>query len=84
MESGSLTRRDLLGSLLKASAIAAVSSSFATAQSPKTSSSLVDDLVAANRILAQQGFLDSYGHVSVRHDEARTATCFRGHSRPRW
>ena len=27
----------------------------------------VDDLVAANRILAQQGVLDAWGHVSVRH-----------------
>lgn len=29
---------------------------------------LVEDLVAANRILADQGVLDGYGHVSVRHD----------------
>ena len=29
---------------------------------------LVDDLVAANRILADQGVLDGYGHVSARHD----------------
>src|SRR5690348_6753608 len=28
---------------------------------------LVDDLVAANRILADQGVVDGYGHVSVRH-----------------
>jgi len=28
---------------------------------------LVEDLVAANRILADQGVLDGYGHVSVRH-----------------
>ena len=27
---------------------------------------LVQDLVAANRILVQQGVLDGYGHVSVR------------------
>ena len=27
---------------------------------------LIDDLVAANRILARQGVLDAYGHVSVR------------------
>jgi len=31
---------------------------------------LIDDLVAANRILADQGILDGYGHVSVRHDAA--------------
>ena len=28
---------------------------------------LLDDLVAANRILADQGVVDGYGHVSVRH-----------------
>src|SRR5207249_3491496 len=29
---------------------------------------LVEDLVAANRILADQNVLDGYGHVSARHD----------------
>jgi HCOMODA/2-hydroxy-3-carboxy-muconic semialdehyde decarboxylase len=29
---------------------------------------LITDLVAANRILAMQGVLDGWGHVSVRHD----------------
>jgi HCOMODA/2-hydroxy-3-carboxy-muconic semialdehyde decarboxylase len=29
--------------------------------------SLLDDLVNANRILANEGVLDAYGHVSVRH-----------------
>ncbi len=29
---------------------------------------LVEDLVAANRVLAAEGVLDGYGHVSVRHD----------------
>jgi HCOMODA/2-hydroxy-3-carboxy-muconic semialdehyde decarboxylase len=28
---------------------------------------LIEDLVAANRILAEEGVLDSYGHVSIRH-----------------
>src|SRR5262245_15303744 len=28
---------------------------------------LLEDLVAANRILAQEGVLDAYGHVSMRH-----------------
>ena len=31
---------------------------------------LVEDLVAANRILADQGILDGYGHVSVRDESA--------------
>jgi HCOMODA/2-hydroxy-3-carboxy-muconic semialdehyde decarboxylase len=29
---------------------------------------LIEDLVAANRILAQERVLDGWGHVSVRHD----------------
>ena len=28
----------------------------------------VEDVVAANRILADQGILDAFGHVSVRHE----------------
>ena len=35
---------------------------------------LVDDLVAANRILADQGVLDGFGHVSARHD--KDPSCF--------
>ena len=30
---------------------------------------LIEDLVAANRILADHGLLDGWGHVSVRHDQ---------------
>lgn len=32
------------------------------------SGALVDDLVAANHILFDQGVVDAFGHVSVRHD----------------
>ena len=32
------------------------------------SRALADDIVAASRILAQQGVLDAYGHVSARSD----------------
>lgn len=44
----------------------------ATAQTPLTSGGpvdpgLIENLVAANRVLAQEGILDAYGHVSVRH-----------------
>lgn len=44
----------------------------ATAQTPPTSGgpvdpALVEDLIAANRILAEEGILDAYGHVSIRH-----------------
>lgn len=31
-------------------------------------SALVEDLVAANRILYREGIVDGFGHVSVRHD----------------
>src|ERR1700686_511073 len=30
---------------------------------------LVEDLIAANRILVQHAVLDAYGHVSARHPE---------------
>ena len=33
------------------------------------SKALVDDVVAASRVLAQQGVLDAYGHVSARSDK---------------
>lgn len=38
------------------------------ARKPEASQALLDDLVAANRILAMHGTLDAYGHVSVRSD----------------
>ena len=41
----------------------------------------IDDLVAANRILAMESVLDGMGHVSVRHPRpGLTAFC----SRARW
>jgi HCOMODA/2-hydroxy-3-carboxy-muconic semialdehyde decarboxylase len=44
---------------------------FAAAQAPVSGGpvdpQLIDDLVSANRILADQGVLDAYGHVSIRH-----------------
>jgi ribulose-5-phosphate 4-epimerase/fuculose-1-phosphate aldolase len=44
---------------------------FAAAQAPVSGgpvdAQLIEDLVAANRILADQGVLDAYGHVSIRH-----------------
>jgi HCOMODA/2-hydroxy-3-carboxy-muconic semialdehyde decarboxylase len=35
-----------------------------------TDPALIEDLVAANRILADHGLLDGWGHVSVRHDKS--------------
>src|SRR5438045_7538758 len=40
----------------------------AAAQSPTADPALIDDLVAANRILYNQGVVDGFGHVSARHD----------------
>src|SRR5687767_3482083 len=39
-----------------------------TASAGPPAAQLLEDLVAANRILADQGVLDGYGHVSARHD----------------
>lgn len=66
MECGGVSRRELLTSLLKTSILAAACPRFARAQSASKTSSKIDDLVIANHILAQQGILDGYGHVSVR------------------
>src|SRR5438874_8590386 len=32
---------------------------------------LLDDLVAANRILYRQGVVDGFGHISIRHPERK-------------
>jgi HCOMODA/2-hydroxy-3-carboxy-muconic semialdehyde decarboxylase len=36
-------------------------------QRPPVPAALVEDLVVANRVLADQGVLDGFGHVSIRH-----------------
>ncbi len=36
---------------------------------PTPARALVEDLVTANHILADQGVVDAFGHVSVRHDQ---------------
>jgi HCOMODA/2-hydroxy-3-carboxy-muconic semialdehyde decarboxylase len=64
----SLGRRGFLAS---AASLATVP---AWAQTPPESAgpanvALLDDLVAANRILYDQGVVDGFGHVSVRHDK---------------
>jgi len=41
----------------------------ATASAGPADPILIEDLVAANRILAQEQVVDGYGHVSVRHDK---------------
>ncbi len=61
---------------LKASAFAAAGAALATARlsawqissSQPPSQQLIDDLVIGNHVLAQEGVVDGYGHMSVRHD----------------
>jgi ribulose-5-phosphate 4-epimerase/fuculose-1-phosphate aldolase len=67
----SLTRRDFLRacsvvptSVLLAHAIGAKAD---PASAGAVDGALIEDLVAANRILASEGVVDGYGHVSVRH-----------------
>ena len=66
-----MKRRTVLLQLVAACAVARPS--HLRAQNPPASAGtpdpkLVEDLVAANRILADQGVVDGFGHVSVRHD----------------
>ena len=67
----------LLGAFLLAAAAAALE--FAESATPRTQAPgdppvdpkdprLIDDLVAANRILFDQGVVDGFGHVSARHE----------------
>src|ERR1700737_432039 len=60
----------LLGTLLLAAAAAALEFAEAATSGTKetTDPQLIDDLVAANRILHDQGVVDGFGHVSPRHD----------------
>ena len=66
-------RRGLIAAGLAAALAPAVAPPRASAQPAASADApdpqLVDDLVAANRILADQGVLDGFGHVSARHDK---------------
>src|SRR5712691_7986118 len=56
----------LMGALLGATLPAEAQSNPVSAG--RADPKLIEDLVAANRILAKEGVLDGYGHVSVRHN----------------
>ena len=62
-----LTRSVALGATLLVSA-RRVGAQTAPASAGPANPALLEDLVAANRILVDQGVLDGYGHVSARHD----------------
>ncbi len=40
------------------------------------------ELALANRIIAHEGVLDGFGHVSVRHPTIRAAIFWRGRAAP--
>ncbi len=61
-----LGRRALFGGVLAAVSIPAIA---APTSAGPADPALLDDLVAANRILYDQGVVDGFGHVSVRHDK---------------
>jgi HCOMODA/2-hydroxy-3-carboxy-muconic semialdehyde decarboxylase len=48
-------------------ALAVLVAAPALAQAPASVDAAIDDLVVANRILAERGIIDAYGHVSIRH-----------------
>src|ERR1700758_1512930 len=47
----------------------AMTAASAAAPPPTADPALIENLVAANRILYDQGVVDGFGHVSVRHDK---------------
>jgi len=49
--------------------LAGAASTFAQSAALQPDPALVEDLVAANRILYDQGVVDGFGHVSFRHDK---------------
>jgi HCOMODA/2-hydroxy-3-carboxy-muconic semialdehyde decarboxylase len=61
-----LGRRGFIAALL-ATAVSAQTTPAASAG--PANAALIDDLVAANRILYDQGVVDGFGHVSARHDK---------------
>jgi len=65
------TRRTFLAAGAAALAHAVIARAAHAQAAPATAGpvdpALLDDLVAANRILVDQGVVDGYGHVSVRH-----------------
>jgi ribulose-5-phosphate 4-epimerase/fuculose-1-phosphate aldolase len=61
-------RRGFLASAIAAAALPAWGQTPPTSAGP-ADSALVEDLVAANRILYDQAVVDGFGHVSVRHDK---------------
>ena len=69
---GHMTRRNFVtASVMTLSGVALappLAAADAAASSGAPDPRLIEDLVAANHILADEGVVDAYGHVSARHD----------------
>jgi HCOMODA/2-hydroxy-3-carboxy-muconic semialdehyde decarboxylase len=65
-----ISRRSFLAGSVLVSVNAVLTAQQAPASAGALDPMLIEDLVAAYRILAQQGVLDGFGHVSVRHSRA--------------
>jgi HCOMODA/2-hydroxy-3-carboxy-muconic semialdehyde decarboxylase len=61
----------LLPALMLAAALLPALATGARAEANAEITQLIEDLVAANRILYKQGVVDGFGHVSVRHPTDR-------------
>jgi ribulose-5-phosphate 4-epimerase/fuculose-1-phosphate aldolase len=48
---------------------------------PNSLQGVIEELALANRILAHEGVLDAFGHVSVRHPPIPAAICCRARAR---
>ena len=66
-------RRGLIAAAVSASFLSAIPTPARAQAAPQSAGpadpGVVDDLVAANRILYDQGVVDGFGHVSVRHNK---------------
>src|SRR6266496_1146681 len=65
-----MTRRSFLAASVLLGADAVMIAQQAPASAGSADPALIETLVAAYRILAQQGVLDGFGHVSARHNRA--------------
>jgi ribulose-5-phosphate 4-epimerase/fuculose-1-phosphate aldolase len=65
-----ITRRSFLAGSVLLAANTLLKGQQPPASAGAADTSLIADLVAAYRILAQQGVLDGFGHVSARHNRA--------------
>jgi hypothetical protein len=44
----------------------------------------IAELVDANHILAHEGVVDAFGHISRRHPEDPSLSCCRNRAAPSW